>query len=211
MRRFTIILSILIVAAVLNYLPRSSEPDLNRESLKNFPVRIGDWSVANEQRMDEKSLAFLKVDDYIMRTYSNGKGENVSLYIGYFKTQREGKTNHSPRQCLPGAGWSVVQAAPVMLEVTNRGNGQISANGYLMEKGSDKELFLFWYHGRGRQVTSEYMAKAYLIWDSVIKNRTDGALIRLNSTASHGTDTALLTQTDFVRSFYPVLSKYIPN
>lgn len=208
MRRFIIILSILVLAIIANYLPRSAEPVLNRESLKSFPVRIGDWSVAKEQRMDERSLAFLKVDDYIMRTYSNGKGETVSLYIGYFKTQREGKTNHSPRQCLPGSGWSIAEAAPVMLSVPDR---EILVNRYLMEKDSVKELFLFWYQGRGRIVTSEYLAKAYIIWDSVTKNRTDGALVRINSAASNGPDSAIKTQTDFVRSIYSILPKYIPN
>lgn len=156
-------------------------------------------------------MAVLQVDDYIMRTYSNSKGESISLYIGYFETQGEGKTNHSPRQCLPGAGWSAVDEAQIMLEVNDHHPGQIPVNKYVMERGNDKELFLFWYQGRGRQIASEYLTKTYLIWDSIIKNRTDGALIRLGSKATSGPDEALQTQTDFIRSFYPILSKYIPD
>jgi EpsI family protein len=211
MRRFTIASCILFLAIIFNYLPRSPEPALSRESLKNFPAGIGDWSLVNEHRMDESSMALLKVDDYIMRTYSNSKGETVSLYIGYFNTQREGKTNHSPRQCLPGAGWSIVEAAPVMLKVADHHPDQLQVNRYLMERGSDRELFLFWYQGRGRQIANEYLTKAYLTLDSVTKNRTDGALIRLNSAASLSPDSALRIQTDFIRSFYSILPEYIPN
>ncbi len=128
-----------------------------------MPSEIGDWVLVREQQMDDSSMAALQVDDYILRTYSNSKGQIVSLYIGYFKTQKEGKTNHSPRQCLPGAGRSAVETAPVMLQVTDHGSGQIPVNRYLMQKGNDTELFLFWYHGRGRQIASEPLTKAYLI------------------------------------------------
>ncbi len=211
MRRFIITISVLILAIIINYFPSSPEPVLTRLSLKEFPSEIGDWVLVREQQMDDSSMAVLQVDDYIMRTYSNSKGQTVSLYIGYFKSQKEGKTNHSPRQCLPGAGWSTVETAPVILQVTDHGSRQIPANRYLMKKGNDMELFLFWYHGRGRQIASEPLTKAYLIWDKLTKNRTDGALIRINSIASSGPDKALENQAEFIRSFYPILSKYIPE
>jgi EpsI family protein len=211
MQRFVLTIFILILAIVVNYLPSSPGPSLSRLPLKDFPPRIGDWSLLKEQQIDEKSMAVLQVDDYIQRTYCNSEGETVSLYIGYFNTQKEGKTNHSPRQCLTGAGWFPVETAPILLQVIDGNPGQVPVNRYLMTKGSNKELFLFWYHGRGRHIASEYQAKAYLIWDSMTKNRTDGALVRLNSTASPNPVKALQTQTDFIRSFYPILSEYIPE
>jgi EpsI family protein len=211
MRRFIITISVLILAIIINYFPSSPEPVLTRLSLKEFPSEIGDWVLVREQRIDDHTMAVLQVDDYIMRTYSNSKYQTVSLYIGYFKTQKEGKNNHSPRQCLPGAGWYALETAPVMLRVTDHDPGQIPVNRYLMLKGNDTELFLFWYHGRGRQIASEYLTKVYLIWDKLTKNRTDGALIRINSSASSGPGEALQSQAEFIRSFYPILSKYIPE
>jgi EpsI family protein len=211
MRRFVITISVLILAIVAAHLPSSPEPVLSRTSLEEFPSRIGDWVLLNKSKMDAQSMAVLQVDDYIIRTYANSKGETVSLYIGYFKTQREGKTNHSPRLCLPGAGWSTLTADSLMLDVSAAKTGQIPANSYLMQKGDVKELFLFWYHGRGRQISSEYMTKAYLIWDSITRNRTDGALIRINALASPNPDKAFREETEFIRSFYPMLSRYIPD
>jgi EpsI family protein len=211
MRRYVLTISILIAAIIVSNLPSSQEPVLNRKSLKEFPSEIGNWLSLRDQRIDNSTMAVLQVDDYIMRTYSNGKGEAISLYIGYFNTQKEGRTNHSPRQCLPGAGWSTVETAPVMLKVTDLNSGKIPVNRYLMKKGNDTELFLFWYHGRGRQIASEYLTKAYLIWDSISKNRTDGALIRVNMRVASDPEETLKIQAEFIRSFYPVLSKYIPQ
>jgi EpsI family protein len=159
--------------------------------------------------MDHESLAVLKVDDYMMRTYSNSLGQTVSLYIGWFKTQREGKTNHSPRQCLPGAGWEIIKASTIAVSVPD--HGQIPVNQYLMENGGTKDLFLFWYQGRGRQTTSEYATKLYLIWDSITRHRTDGALIRLNSSVRSTPHNTLKAETAFIRSFYPFLAKFIPK
>ncbi len=211
MSRLIVTVSILILAIVAGNLPSSPEPVLSRSSLKEFPSRIGDWVLLKEQQIDEKSMAVLKVDDYIVRTYSNSSGETISLYIGYFNSQKEGKTNHSPRQCLPGAGWSPIETTSVMLDLAPGKTGQIPANRYLMQKGDEKEIFLFWYHGRGRQIADEYMTKAYLIWDSISRNRTDGALIRVNARASSNPDEAVRKQVEFIRSFYPILSKYIPE
>lgn len=209
MRRFLIIISILILAVVFNHYPSCPASIPSREPLKDFPSRIGDWSIVSTQRMNQQSLAVLKVDDYIMRTYRNSTGHTVSLYIGYFKTQEEGKTNHSPRQCLAGAGWGAVGAASVKLRVMNR--VEIPVNKYLMENGGDRELFLFWYQGRGRVTASEYLTKVYLMWDSIEKHRTDGALVRLNSKVFSSPEEAFVVQTNFARALYPLLSKYIPN
>ncbi|MGA3115089.1 MAG: exosortase C-terminal domain/associated protein EpsI [Syntrophobacteraceae bacterium] len=211
MRRFIITIFILILAIIAGNLPASPEPVLTRTSLKEFPSKIGDWTLQKEQKIDDKSMAVLQVDDYTVRTYANSKGESISLYIGYFKTQKEGKTNHSPRQCLPGAGWSPIETTSLMLDVPAANSGQIPANRYLMEKGDEKELFLFWYQGRGRQLANEYIVKAYLMWDSITRNRTDGALIRVNAPASSNPDKALEKLMEFIRSFYPVLSKFIPE
>ena len=89
MRRFIITISILILAIIINYFPSSPEPVLTRLSLKQFPAEIGDWVLVREQQIDDSSMAVLQVDDYTMRTYSNREGQTVTLYIGYFKTQKK--------------------------------------------------------------------------------------------------------------------------
>ena len=40
----------------------------------------------------------------------------VSLFIGYFPTQRTGQSIHSPQNCLPGAGWTFASSKTIYLE-----------------------------------------------------------------------------------------------
>ena len=80
-----------------------------------------------------------------------------------------------------------------------------------MGKGLDRQLYLFWYQGRGRVYASEYWNKIYLIWDGLTQKRTDGALVRVNNLIIGNTEEALKTQSDFIQLFLPLLKEYIPD
>jgi EpsI family protein len=165
----------------------------------------------HQQSIDDESMTVLKVDDYLIRTYVNGKGETVSLYIGYFKAQKEGKRIHSPRQCLPGAGWTPLEVSTLKLSLTGHNSPKVSVNHYLMAKGDQKQLYLFWYQGRGRIYANEYLNKVYLVWDTITKHRTDGALVRVNMPVTRNPDATLRSLLAFTNNFMPTLAKYIPK
>ena len=207
---FILTICILLAGAVLNYY--LSQPDifLIRKSLSEFPKTLGDWTAVSDHKIDDRSMEILKVDDYFMRNYSNSKGEVIGLYIGYFRSQREGKGIHSPRLCLPGAGWVPVDTSVYNMPGANN-PGTIPVNKFVMGKGLDRQLYLFWYHGRGRAYASEYGNKIYLIWDALTQKRTDGALVRVNSPVAGSTENTLKTQTEFIKQFLPLLKEYIPD
>jgi EpsI family protein len=202
---------ILLSAAALNYYYSRPDISLPRKSLAEFPISLGDWTAFTDQKMDKQSMEVLKVDDYFMRNYSNSKGEVIGLYIGYFKSQREGKGIHSPRQCLPGAGWVPVNTAVYRMTLPGHNPETVPVNKFVMGKGLDRQLYLFWYHGRGRIYASEYWNKIYLIWDGLTRKRTDGALVRVNNPVIGNTEDALKTQSDFIQLFLPLLKEYIPD
>ena len=209
--KFIIVVLVLLLGAGLNYY--FSKPDISfpRKSLAEFPKTLGDWTAVSDHKIDSQSMEVLKVDDYFMRNYRNSNGETIGLYIGYFKSQREGKGIHSPRQCLPGAGWVPVNTTVYLMPVPDHNPGTVPINKFVMGKGLDRQLYLFWYHGRGRIYASEYWNKIYLIWDALTQKRTDGALIRVNNPVIGNTDNALKTQTEFIQQFIPLLKEYIPN
>ena len=209
--KFIIVIFVLLVAASLNYYLSKPDISLPRKSLADFPKELGDWTSISEQKIGDRSMKILQVDDYFMRNYRNSKGEIIGLYIGYFKSQREGKGIHSPRQCLPGAGWVPVNIAVYNLKVPGHNPEMVSVNKFVMGKGLDRQLYLFWYHGRGRVYANEYWNKIYLIWDGLTKKRTDGALIRVNNLATRNPNEALQTQTEFIKLFFPLLKEYIPD
>jgi EpsI family protein len=209
--RFILIICILLVAAGINYYFSKPDISLPRKNLTDFPKQLGDWTTVSEHAIDGRSMEILQVDDYFMRNYRNSKGEVIGLYIGYFKSQREGKGIHSPRLCLPGAGWVPVNISVYPLTVPGHNPETVPVNKFTMGKGLDRQLYLFWYHGRNRVYASEYWNKIYLIWDGLIKRRTDGALIRVNNTVIGDPDKALQTQTEFIHLFLPLLKEYIPD
>ena len=209
--KFIIVILVLLVAAGLNYYFSKPDISLPRKSLAEFPMELGDWVAISDHKIDDGSMRVLLVDDYFVRNYRNSNGDVIGLYIGYFKSQREGKGIHSPRQCLPGAGWNPVNTAVHRMEVPGHNPETVSVNKYIMGKGLDRQLYLFWYQGRGRIYASEYWNKIYLIWDALTQKRTDGALVRVNNPVIGNVEDALKTQSDFIQLFFPLLKEYIPD
>jgi EpsI family protein len=209
--KFIIVILVLLAAAALNHSLSKPDISLPRKSLAEFPKELGDWAVVSEQKIEGRSMEILQVDDYIMRNYRNSKGEIIGLYIGYFKSQREGKGIHTPRHCLPGAGWVPLNTEVYWMAVPSHNPEIVPVNKFIMGKGLDRQLFLFWYHGRGRIYASEYWNKIYRVWDGLTKKRTDGALVRVNNFIVENAESALKTQSDFIQLFLPLLKEYIPD
>jgi EpsI family protein len=209
--RFYITIALLLTATIANHVFSAPEAELTRRPLSNFPKAFGDWRAINENKIGESSMAVLQVDDYIMRTYANKQGETIGLYIGYFEVQREGKGIHSPRQCLPGAGWSIIKKSEHQISMKNHNPVKVPINLHLMGKGDQRQLYLWWYYGRGRIYANEYMNKLYHIWDAMTKRRTDGALVRVNMAVNSDLDQTLKAETCFINLITPILSRYIPN
>ncbi len=140
-----------------------------------FPTHLADWQ-GHVSSLDVETEQFLKVDDYILADYSRPAGTPVNFYVAYYASQRKSESPHSPIVCLPGGGWLITQ-----LERKNFKSGGVDYlyNRVIIQKGSDRDLVYYWFDERGRSVADEYWAKWYLLVDSVVKNRTDGALIRL--------------------------------
>jgi EpsI family protein len=209
--KFIIVILVLLVAIGLNYYFSKPDISLPRKSLAEFPMELGDWVAISDYKIDDGSMRVLLVDDYFMRNYRNSNGDVIGLYVGYFKSQREGKGIHSPRQCLPGAGWVPLNTAVYQITLAGHNLETVPVNKFVMGKGLDRQLYLFWYHGRGRIYANEYWNKIYLIWDGLTRKRTDGALVRVNNPVIGNTEDALKTQSDFIQLFLPLLKEYIPD
>jgi EpsI family protein len=211
MIRFSITIFLFFATAVANYSFSRPEAEISRRPLREFPKEINGWRMVDEQKIDEESMAVLQVDDYIMRTYVNAAGDAMGLYVGYFKSQTEGKQVHSPRQCLPGSGWSIIERSEISVPLRTDTPGRAEINSFLMGRGAERDLFLWWYQGRGRVYSNEYLNKAYLMWDRLRRGRTDGALVRVNSRVNPNADQTLQELTAFINIMMPQLPRYIPD
>src|ERR1051325_3816185 len=102
-KRFWILFAALIISdAIINAWERAGEARVSRKSLKEFPARMGSWEqLGPELRFDDETETILRADDYLARNFKS-TNHVVSLYVGYYATQRTGATYHSPLNCLPG-------------------------------------------------------------------------------------------------------------
>jgi EpsI family protein len=193
-----------------------AEPVPIRQTLEQFPMTIGEWRGVQEPPFSKDILAVLGVNDYLTRAYFTPDQAGVGLYIGYYQSQRQGDTMHSPLSCLPGAGWEPLSKAAMRVNVDSSPGGpprEIEINRYLIQKGLDKQMVLYWYQAHNRVVASEYWGKFFLIADAVRMNRTDGSLVRVIApidSAANGESTAEAAAVRFVKSMFPVLSNFLP-
>lgn len=182
-----------------------------RNSFSRFPLQLSKWS-GRELGLSQEVLKVLKVDDYIMRQYRHEEAVPVGFYVGYYKSQRQGATYHSPKNCLPGSGWSIVETGKMRLNPTDATRGPIDINRLVIQKGLEKQWVLYWYQDRGRIITNEYWAKAYLMWDAITKNRTDGAFVRVTIPfTAENEEVALEEGRAFAEAIYPLLEGYLPS
>lgn len=183
-----------------------AEPPVSHP-LESLPLTLGAWTGEAEAPLDADALAVLRVDDYITRIYSKGP-EAVELYVAYYATQQQGGTMHSPLNCLPGTGWESVSKR--LEQVALSDGSTIDLNHYVVQKGLDNRLVLYWYQSHGRSVASEYWSRAYLVLDSLRFHRSDGAIVRV-VTPIENEARADATATSFVRAMAPALLRTIPR
>jgi EpsI family protein len=198
-----------LAAAVIGRASQSEQIPV-RKPLDQFPMRVGEWEARQLPPFDDEILEVLGVDDYLTRVYRAGPQSEVGLYIGYYRSQRQGDTIHSPLNCLPGAGWEPVAKGFLTIDVPV---ASISVNRIVIQKGIERQLVLYWYQSHGRVVASEYLSKLYLIADSVRLNRTDAALVRVIAPimSSDKGGRAEADATDFVKALYPPLLTFLPS
>lgn len=200
--------AILAGATLLLHGVSHSEATVLGAPLQQIPLAIGDWQ-GDDIALDADTLAILRVSDYVNRTYQSRTAPPVSLYVGYYRSQRTGDSIHSPKNCLPGSGWEPVWSGRWAVEIPGR--EPIVVNSYLVQKGFDRELVFYWYQSQGRVIASEYRAKLWMAIDAVTRNRTDGALVRFVTSTVDGQGKAQGRLDDFVRRIYPLLQQSIPN
>lgn len=207
--RFAILLVAIIGAGVLvNAWAYLGEAHVDRKPLKDFPEQLGEWRKNKDQTIDEPTMKVLRASDYLLRDFQRPDGQSANFYVGYYASQREGATYHSPLNCLPGSGWTLTQPDTVTISLPD--GRAFSANKYVIQNGDYKNLMIYWYQGRGRAVASEYWGKVYTVIDSVRLRRSDGAMVRVTVPIGNSETAALELAKDLSAKAAAALDEYVP-
>jgi EpsI family protein len=179
--------------------------------LASFPAEVSGWHIQQDVKIEQEVLDILKADDTLNRVYINPAGNAAGyLFIAFFKTQRYGQTPHSPKNCLPGSGWEPLESEPIRIDIAGRAEPIVS-NRYVVARGDEKSVVLYWYQSRNRIIASEYSAKFWLIVDSIRYHRSDSSLVKIVVPVSNG-DTAAATRVaiEFAQAMFPAISRQLP-
>ena len=184
-----------------------------REPLQALTNQVGRWKGREAPKFSDDVLAVLGADDLLNRYYLSAREPAVSLYVGYYRSQREGDTIHSPMNCLPGAGWLPIANDRAAIPIPGR-HAPIVVNRFVIRKGSERQVVLYWYQSHGRVVASEYWSKVYMVYDALRSHRSDAALVRVISPvlpSEEGTAAAEQRVTEFVQALFPHLEVHLPS
>jgi len=154
------------------------------KSLDTFPLELGEWQ-GTRGYLDQATLDSLWSDDYFLATYQNRTtGSSLSLFIPYYKQQTAQHTAHAPTSCLLGSGWEI--SSRKQLDPDPAAGRAFAVQQMVLMKNGEKLVSNFWFQQRGRIIASEFLNKFYLLWDSLILRRSDGALVRVEMSLPSG-------------------------
>lgn len=186
--------------------------------LNQFAMVIG-TRAATDIPLNQETLDVLGKGDFLYRMYSGtatapetlAARAPISLFIGYFPTQRTGQSIHSPQNCLPGAGWTFLDSGKT--EFTDATGKNYSVGDYLITDGKGTQEVLYWYQMHGRSIANDYKAKIYTLTDSIEYGRTDAALVRIITSVGQGEsrEQARERAVEFAKQITPTLPAYVPN
>jgi EpsI family protein len=178
-----------------------------RVALAQLPRQIGEWHAGSDVPLTPEAIAAAGVDDYVNRVYATTSHDAVSLYIGYYASQRSGDAIHSPQNCLPGAGWQPVASTRRALSTTG---ANVEVNDVLIQKGVDRAAVVYWYQGRGRTIANEFANKFWLMLDAARLHRTDGGLVRIIAPVVRDPASSTREALAFATALRPYLTAELP-
>jgi exosortase D (VPLPA-CTERM-specific) len=205
--------ALLAGAAVAAQLMPKAEPVLpTRKDFAYFPQQMGDWR-GRPYAMEQQIINVLQLDDYMLANYVDGVGRTVNTYVAYYATQTQRLHDHSPRQCMPGGGWEIRKLERYPVPGISVQGQPFAVNRVIIEKGEDRQLAYYWFKQRDRTLTNESLVKFYMVYDTVTRQRSDGALVRLVTPIARGEQVAAADErlAAFASELVPRLADYVPR
>jgi len=69
----------------------------------------------------------------------------------------------------------------------------------------------YWYQSQGKAIAGEMAARVQMLKDSIVRHRTDGALVRISSALYGSVQDTSDRLEKYIQAIYPVLSEYLPD
>lgn len=204
--------AVLVVGAVLATVGVQAQRALPlRLPLAEAVPRQIDGLPGQDEQLSDGEIRAAGVTSYLLRTYQHPDSshhEAFFLYVGYYSQQTQGRTIHSPKNCLPGSGWEPLASRP---ETVATNHGPVVVNRYVLQRGRERVLVLYWYQGRGRVAHDEYLVKWDLLRDAALKRRSDEVLVRIVVPLTSSESDAAALAVRVAQALVPAVQSALPT
>jgi len=173
--RFIITVFLLSGTLLASILTERRRSDSLVVPLQKIDSEILGWRSERDEQLTANVIKKLDPTSYLSRRYRK-RGADLDLFIAYYAQQRAGEAMHSPKHCLPGAGWEIWKHGSEVVPVEG---GQVRVNKYSIANAGQRKLMFYWYQGKDHVVASEYMVKILLVRDSLLTGRSAGSIVRI--------------------------------
>jgi EpsI family protein len=201
-------LLLIVQGCMIGILAPAEKVPLSRP-LEEIPRTLDSWQTYRESPIDLETRELLKADDTLNRTYVSPDGVYANLFIAFFKSQRAGVAPHSPKVCLPGSGWVPTLAATLDIPIEGRSEA-IHVNRYIVAKGEERSLIIYWYQTPYRVIAGELKAKLYTMVDGLRYHRSDTALVRVIVPVFLDEEKAEKQAVRFIQNVFNPVREFLP-
>ncbi|MDZ7339863.1 MAG: EpsI family protein [candidate division KSB1 bacterium] len=207
-----IVLLFLITGRYVYVLRYIQMPINELPNLENVSSHFSSWQMAQKHVLKPGTQEILKATQSIWRSYANAQGYTINLFIAYFHDQKYGSQIHSPKHCLPGGGWKIIQKENYFLDIITTKPRSMMVNKMVISDKRRKELVIYWFWTRSGIITSEYRLKFDLAKNALFRQPTDAALVRINLPIIDNEDDsqALRLATQFISEIFPNIQSVLP-
>jgi len=145
--------------------------------LAALPKTLDSWH-AVDVPLEQGVESMLRADFNVQRIYVHPTGEAVSMYVGYYGTERGGRPEHTPEVCYESQGWKVTTRR--VLDVS-REPKPFRVNEYLVEQKGVRHLVLFWFRShRSSGLLGGFDQARDRLFGRLLEGRADGSLVRIS-------------------------------
>lgn len=200
------LLFFVLLGTVLKVIDRTPPVPLRAE-LASFPKQIAGWT-GRDSKWIENDAFFPGVDAALARLYRTESGDEVRLYIGYYASQHPGKVliNYLSKEFHQNAvevPFQTVSSVRIVPKRINHGEAR---------DHEGERLALFWYQLNDRSFTGRYETKGEMIKETLLRNRSNGAIIIFATYLKRPDEQEEKEQLlgEFVKKAIPYLERVLP-
>jgi EpsI family protein len=177
-----------------------------KKNLDKLPYTIGGMSGVDIP-LEESVIKELDPDVYVFRNYASTDGRIINVYIGYYGTQKGGRSAHDPEGCYPGAGWSILKENITNVHVDQNGSQKdIMLNTLHVKRGDVNQLVYHWYQSeRDTVIVNGFQQNINRFKNRLMHDRNDGAFIRISEDNGDNEVKTKKDIEDFIRQLFPLV------